>query len=253
MSGREEQAEAVYARLFGPRDSSAADADPEFGRILRTLIFGDVFALGDLDDRTRELITVTALSALQTLPQLRAHSHAALNVGVSALELREAIYQLAPFLGFPRTLNALSVLNEVLRERDIALPLPDASTTTDTDRYERGRERQTAIYGTRIRDEFAGLPAPFREEVPRLLTEFMFGDFSTRDGLEPRVRELLGLIALAALGLGPQLESHARGALAAGNEPATLIAALMQAMPYIGFPSALNAVRAVAAAGAEFC
>ncbi|HEV2921723.1 MAG TPA: hypothetical protein VG673_21175, partial [Actinomycetota bacterium] len=51
MTDREARAEETYARLFGPRDTSAADNDPEFGRILRTFIFGDVFRTGDLDDR----------------------------------------------------------------------------------------------------------------------------------------------------------------------------------------------------------
>ena len=110
---REARAEETYARLFGPRDPSAQDNDPEFGRILRTFIFGDVFATGDLDDTTRELITVTVLATLNTLAQLKAHTRAALNVGVTPVELREAIYQLAPFIGFPRTLNAVTALNEV--------------------------------------------------------------------------------------------------------------------------------------------
>ena len=32
MTDREARAEETYARLFGPRDTSAADNDPEFGR-----------------------------------------------------------------------------------------------------------------------------------------------------------------------------------------------------------------------------
>ncbi|MDF2746137.1 MAG: putative decarboxylase [Propionibacteriaceae bacterium] len=40
---------------------------------------------GVLDDRTRELITVTVLACLQTLPQLKAHTAAALNVGVQPI------------------------------------------------------------------------------------------------------------------------------------------------------------------------
>jgi alkylhydroperoxidase/carboxymuconolactone decarboxylase family protein YurZ len=102
MTDREARAEETYARLFGPRDTSAADNDPEFGRILQTFIFGDVFATGDLNDPTRELITVTVLATLNTLPQLKAHTRAALQVGVTPVELREAVYQLAPFIGFPR-------------------------------------------------------------------------------------------------------------------------------------------------------
>lgn len=60
-TARQLRTEEVFARLFGPRDTSAPDRDPEFGEILRRLIFGDVFATGVLDDRTRELVTVTCL------------------------------------------------------------------------------------------------------------------------------------------------------------------------------------------------
>ena len=82
-TARQLRTEEVFARLFGPRDTSAPDRDPEFGEILRRLIFGDVFATGVLDDRTRELVTVTCLGALQALPQLQAHLGAALKVGVT--------------------------------------------------------------------------------------------------------------------------------------------------------------------------
>src|SRR6478672_1059265 len=100
-AARHAHAEATYERLFGPRDVDVPDDDPELGEILRRFIFGDVFDSGVLSDQTRELITVTVLACLQTLPQLKSHTAAALNVGVEPIEIREAIYQLAPFIGFP--------------------------------------------------------------------------------------------------------------------------------------------------------
>ena len=61
-SERQANAEATSERLFGSRGSSAADNDPELMEILRRFIFGDVFDTGVLDDRSRELITVTVLA-----------------------------------------------------------------------------------------------------------------------------------------------------------------------------------------------
>lgn len=246
MSDRLDHSERVYADLFGPRDTSAVDNDPEFGRILRTYIFGDLFALGELDYRTRELITVTTLATLQSLAQLRGHLNAALTIGVEAVELREAIYQLAPFMGFPRTLNAIAVLNEVLSSRGVDLPLPDQGTTTDDDRHERGSDIQQSLYGNRMADSLASLPEPFAQVVPRLLTDWGFGDFATRGGLDTGTRELLILCALAALNLEPQVRSHVAGALAAGNSPETVLAALVHLSGYAGFPLAVNAIRIVA-------
>src|SRR5512132_390766 len=135
VSERQTHAEATYERLFGPRDKSAPDSDPELMEILRRFIFGDVFDTGVLDDQTRELITVTVLACLQALPQLKSHTAAALNVGVQPIQIREAIYQLAPFVGFPRTLNAVAIINEVFQDQGFELPLPAQGTVSDADRY----------------------------------------------------------------------------------------------------------------------
>ena len=83
-----------------------------------------MFTTGDLNDATRELITVTVLATLNTLTQFQAHTRAALKVGVTPVELREAVYQLAPFIGFPRTLNAVAALNEVFDALGVPLPCP---------------------------------------------------------------------------------------------------------------------------------
>jgi 4-carboxymuconolactone decarboxylase len=116
---------------------------------------------------------------------------AALNVGVQLIEIREAIYQLAPFIGFPCTLNAMATVNDVFRARGIQLPLPVQGTVSDADRYPKGLAAQAPFYGNEIEDNLAGLPQPFNELLPRYLTEFCFGDFYTRGGLTLFQRELL--------------------------------------------------------------
>jgi 4-carboxymuconolactone decarboxylase len=180
MSERQAHAEATYERLFGPRDSSAPDNDPELMEILRRFIFGDVCDTGVLGDRIRELITVTVLACLQALPQLKSHTAAALNVGVQPIQIREAVYQMAPFVGFPRTLNAVAIINEVFQDQGFELPLPAQGTVSDPDRYSKGLAEQAPLYGNEIKDNLAELPEPFNEAMPRFLTEFCFGDFYTR-------------------------------------------------------------------------
>ncbi|WP_066303521.1 carboxymuconolactone decarboxylase family protein [Arthrobacter luteolus] len=243
---RREQAEATYARLFGPRDPDAHQDDPELMEILRGFIFGDVFGTGVLDDRTRELITVTVLACLQTMPQLSAHTAAALRVGVAPVQIREAVYQLAPFIGFPRTLNAVATVNGAFRDHGISLPLPAEGTVDDAGRYQRGLAEQEPLYGTEIKDNLADLPQPFNEALPRFLTEFCFGDFYTRGGLSLAQRELFALCALAAIGdTSAQLGPHGRACLQVGNSKTVIIAALVHCFPYIGFPRAMAAIRAV--------
>lgn len=243
---RKELADETYHALFGPGEPPLNDDDPELGDILRKVIFGDVFRIGDLDHRTREILTVAVLTTLQCIPQLRGHVQASLTVGVAPVELREAIYQCVPFIGFPRALNAIAAFNEVLRANDIAVPLPGEGTTPDDERFERGRELQERLYGTAMRDATASLPGEFADAVPGLLTAWGFGDIASRPGLDLRTRELVVLVVLATLGDTPaQIRSHTLGNLRAGNGVETVLAALVHIAPYIGFPAAINAIRLV--------
>ncbi len=246
ISTREAHAEAAYERLFGPREADASDDDPELLTILRGFIFGDVFDTGVLDDPTRELITVTVLACLQALPQLTSHTRAALHVGVQPVEIREAIYQLAPFVGFPLTLNAVATVNEVFRAAGVDLPLPSQGTVSQAERYPKGLAQQAPLYGDEIKEDMADLPEPFNEALPRFLTEFCFGDFYTRGGLTLAQRELFVLCALATIGdTAAQLGPHGRACIQVGNSKTVVVAALVHCFPYIGFPRAVAAIRAV--------
>ena len=62
-----------YKTLFGGEALTPTGDDPEMMAILQKYIFGEVFTVGDLDIKTRELLTVTSLAVQQTLPQLKAH------------------------------------------------------------------------------------------------------------------------------------------------------------------------------------
>ena len=234
-----------YKELFGSYPTPEKELDPELMLILRKSIFGDVFHSGILDNKTREMITVTALATMQTLPQLKSHSYAALNNGVSPIELRELIYQLAPFIGFPKTLNAITIVDEVFKEKGIKLPLEKQGTTNDENRHEKGFAIQNPIYGNEIKEKFKDLPAEFNEFVPDFLTDFAFGDFYTRNGLDIKTRELMVLVTLTTLGAENQIKAHVKGNLKVENSKEVLVAAIVQTIPYIGFPNALNALKII--------
>lgn len=241
---RSERADKIYEQLFLSK-RTVGSTDPEFMEILQRNIFGEVFYIGNLDNKERELITVAALATMQTLPQLKAHVGAALNVGNSPLAIRETIYQCAPFIGFPRTLNAIGVFNEVVQERNIKLPLENAGTTTDGNRHEKGLAIQTNLYGNEVKKAMASLPGEYKDIVPDTLTDFCFGDFYTRRGLTIKQRELLSLVILTALGAEKQLKAHVVGALKAGNDKETLLAAMVQVIPYVGLANAMTTVNLI--------
>jgi len=249
---RIERAKQTYEKLFKQVQSVSSSDDPELMTILQRFIFGEVFYTGNLTDASRELITITALATNQTLPQLRAHTNAALNIGVKPIEIREVIYQLAPFIGYPKVLNALDTMNAVFKERGIKLPLQNEATIADSERFAKGKEIQTPIYGEGMRQNMKDLPGEFAQTIPRILTESCFGDFYTRGGLDLKTRELMIFCALATLGgADKQMGSHAVGNIKVGNDKETLLSALVQLYPYIGFPRIANAIYAIKDAKVE--
>lgn len=233
-----ENFEALFKSEWNPNISS----DPEMMSILQKYIFGEVFTIGKLDNKTREMLTVTTLVTQQTLPQLKAHINALLNTGATPAEVREVIYQCAPFIGFPKTLNAIGVMNEVFSERNIKLPLENSSTTNESNRYEKGLKIQQPLYGDEIKKSLEGLPDNVGDKVARLLSEVCFGDFYTRKGLDLKTRELLVLAVLVTDGSENTLKSHIKGNLKAGNTKEDIAAAIIQCMPYIGFSKTIKAL-----------
>lgn len=241
-SSRTERAARKYKELFA-QDITASKTDPELLTILQSVIFGEVFYIGNLDDKTRELVTITALTTNQTLPQLIAHTNAALNVGITPIEIREVIYQCAPFIGFPKVLNAMEVVNKVFEQRGIKVPLENQGTITEADRLEKGLEKQVPLYGEVMKSNMQDLPGGLGNAIPALLTGSCFGDFYTRKGLDLKTRELMIFCALATLGgTEKQMSSHAAGNMKVGNDKETLISAMVQLYPYVGFPRAANAI-----------
>lgn len=234
-----------YRTLFGGEALSGQGTDPEMMDILQKFIFGEVFTTGNLSLKQREMITCVTLATMQTLPQLKAHAGAALNVGVTPVELREAMYLTAPFIGFPKMLNAVATVNEVFKERGISLPLEKQGTVTEETRHERGAAIQDTLYHGGISAVMDGVPGGMGEDVARFLTDYFFGEIYTRGALDLRTRELLGYCILTTLEAESQLQSHFHGNINAGNTPEEVTAAVIQCLPYIGFPAAIKALRII--------
>lgn len=239
---REQICKDNFEALFNTKWNPNVGDDPEMMSVLQKYIFGEIFTIGKLDNKTREMLTVTTLTAQQTLPQLKAHINALLNTGATPNEVREVIYQCAPFIGFPKTLNAISVMNEVFVERKIPLPLENASTTNENNRYKEGLKIQKPLYGDEIKNSLEGLPNNVGDKVARLLSEVCFGDFYTRKGLDLKTRELLVLAILITDGSENTLKSHIKGNLKAGNTKEDIVSAIIQCMPYVGFSKTFKAL-----------
>lgn len=97
--------------------NSLRDIAPDFARYLVEFPFGDIYSRPGLDLKTREIATISALTALgNASPQLKVHIHAALNVGSTKEEIVETIMQMAVYAGFPAALNGLFAARDVFAE-----------------------------------------------------------------------------------------------------------------------------------------
>ena len=80
-------------------------------------ITGQMYAREKIPHKTRQLITVAALTVLSRLDELQLHIHAALNVGCRPEEIAEVMFQTAVYGGMPATNQALKTLRSVLEEK----------------------------------------------------------------------------------------------------------------------------------------
>jgi 4-carboxymuconolactone decarboxylase len=91
---------------------------PDMEGYIVEFIAGDILSRPGLDAKSRQLVTVSALAALNTAPkELQMHMSGALNLGWTETEVTEALIQIAIFAGFPASLNALTIAKEVFSER----------------------------------------------------------------------------------------------------------------------------------------
>ena len=116
---RFEKGLAVQQEIFGADNinNMRASAPQELKHIqdyLSAYCFGDFYTRKTLDLKMRELITFCAICSLGGCePQAKAHAAANISVGNTREMLIDAITQCLPFIGFPRTLNAISCIDSV--------------------------------------------------------------------------------------------------------------------------------------------
>jgi 4-carboxymuconolactone decarboxylase len=107
------QKEIVGASAIDQMYASATEDEIHFQHYLSANCFGDHYTRTGIDVRTRELLTFSMLISLGGCePQAKGHVAANLNVGNDRGVLLSVVTQLLPFIGYPRTLNALRAINE---------------------------------------------------------------------------------------------------------------------------------------------
>ena len=237
-----EKAKNKYNELLKRDASITKTNDADLESIFNNFLYADIYNHGTLDPKLRELVTLVSLTASQGTDMIKDHVEIALNVGASPIEIKEALYQCSPYVGFPRVFAALEKANEVFKEKNISLPIESQSTVTEQTRFDKGLETQVSIFGDAIHAAHSNA-APNQKHIQNFLSANCFGDFYTRTGLDLKTRELLTFIMLISLGgAEPQATAHANANISMGNTKDMMLEAVTQCLPFIGYPRTLNAI-----------
>lgn len=230
-----------HAEWFPGYVSTAQQTDPELIEVFDNFAFDEVMQYGNLDRKTRIMVTMASTIAQHTIHEYKMMLRAAWGNGITPTEIKEILYHAVPYVGIAKVIDLLGVTNEFLTANGVKLPLEPQSTTSPETRYRKGLETIESIFGKGMVSEDA---APENQKhIQRYLAANCFGDYQTRSGLDMKMREMLTFSILISLGgCEAQVKGHIRGNVAVGNDKDTLLAVVTQLLPYNGYPRTLNAI-----------
>lgn len=169
-----------------------------------------------MTERQKGLAACACLMAQGDLEPLEPAVKMALDNGVTINELKEAFSQLYAYTGFPRSLNALGVLNKVLDNKQ-----PSWQEGKPWKRPEIWDDAAKALkQGTEVQTKLSGrsFDYNFCPQDDYYLKSHLFGDIFANDQLSTADREIVTVAALSGLeGVSPQLAAHKQGAVNMGN------------------------------------
>jgi 4-carboxymuconolactone decarboxylase len=232
-----------HEELWPNYESRAMQTDPELIELFDNFAFDEVISYGNLDTKTRVMMILGSIIACQAQGEYKMMVQAALNVGVTPVQVKEILYQSVPYVGISKVVDFIYLTNEIFTEQGITLPLKSQSTTTPETRYEKGLKVQKVIFGETIDKMYEKSPRN-QLHIQKYLSANCFGDYYTRKGLDIKIRELLTLSMLIALGgTEPQIKGHIQGNVNVGNDKETILSVMTQLLPYVGYPRTLNALK----------
>lgn len=100
--------------------ASVDDFTAPIQKLVTEYCWGEIWGRPGLDRKTRSLLNLAMLSALNRPHEVRLHVRGALNNGISREQIQEVLLQVAIYCGVPACLDSMKVAVEVFREEDAA-------------------------------------------------------------------------------------------------------------------------------------
>ena len=238
-------AEERVQRLFAGMESSLDRTDPEFVEIILNFSQDETAGVSKLTEKEQMLCILSALLGCQGMGEFQNMLHAALNMGVDSVAIKEVLYQAAAYLGIGRMYDFLVAANRIMEQHGVGLPLSRQATTDEETRFQEGLAKQVSLFGPGMAKRQTEGPV-LRRNINRWLADNCFGDYYTRKGLNDQEREMITFCFLLAQGgCENQLKGHTAGNFGVGNDTEKLYSVVEQCMPYIGYPRSLNAMNII--------
>ena len=199
----------------------------------------------ELTKRQQALVAIAANEARGNIEGLKQALNEGFENGLTISEAKEALSQLYAYTGFPRSLNALGALQQVIKERDAEEKQTEAGREADPlpenyDALKQGTEVQTRLSGQPFNYAFA-------PQTDYYLKAHLFGDIFARNNLTFADREIVTVSAISALtGCEPQLKAHVGGARNMGVSDGQLHEIPAVLRDKVGEAEAVRCERAVA-------
>ncbi|MDR7157087.1 4-carboxymuconolactone decarboxylase [Sphingobium xenophagum] len=118
-TGRGIMREVIGDDYFDKREASTNAFNAEARRLSEEYCFGEIWSRPGLDRKTRSLLSITTMIALNRQHELRIHVGTALNNGATPDEIREVLLQSIIYCGLPAGLEGVRVAEEVLASRGL--------------------------------------------------------------------------------------------------------------------------------------
>lgn len=238
----EAQASPAMADIPSDRLAVLDRIAPEFLKWREQVLDEEIFGAVHLEPRLAHLASASMLAARGKVgASFDAHIASALAAGATDSDIVEMVIQLSVYSGFPAALNAAGRARNVLS----APERPQASvrkrvgpTRDDEKRLVRGAATLTATSG----GSGADVVDSFKDVAPglgKLIVAHCYGDIFYRPALNPKVRELGAIAALAAQGTvaaEKPLGVHIDSALNLGATREEIVETLFNIIPYAGYP-----------------
>ncbi len=242
-----ENAHEVYASPAGPDIPSDRFAvldriAPDFLKWREHTLDEEIFGAVRLEPKLAHLASAAMLAAQGKVSEsFDGHIVSALAAGAIHNDIVEMVIQLSVYSGFPAALNAAGRARNVLKAQerpDGMVQKRAGSIRHDERRFMRGAATLAATSGgsgADVVDSFKDI-AP---DLGRLIVAHCYGDIFYRPALNPKVRELGAISALAAQGTvaaEKPLGVHIDAALNLGATREEIVETLFNVIPYAGYP-----------------